>query len=101
MATKQRKARRRAEPAIARYSVVVAWSEEDGEYVATSPEWAELSWLAASEPEAIRGLRTVIGEAIQVLTEQGSAIPSPRAQPAYSGQIRLRMPKSLHQAMAT
>src|SRR6266478_316492 len=99
MATKQRKARRRSGPDNSRCSVVVTWSEEDDEYVATSPEWPELSWLAASEPEAIRGLRAVIGEAIRVLTEQGSAIPSPRAQPAYSGQIRLRMPKSLHQAM--
>lgn len=100
MATKQRKARKRQEPDISRYGVAVTWSEEDGEYVATSPEWPELSWLAASELEAISGLRTVIGEAIQVLTDQGSPIPLPRAQPAYSGQIRLRMPKSLHQAMA-
>lgn len=98
MAAKQRKARQG--PDISRYSVVVAWSDEDGEYVATSPEWPELSWLAASEPEAISGLRTVIGEAIQVLKDQRSPIPSPRPQPAYSGQIRLRMPKSLHQAMA-
>ena len=97
--TKQRKARRSG-PDISRYSVVVAWSEDDGEYVATSPEWPELSWLASSEPEAIRGLRAVIREAIEILAEQGTPIPSPRAQPAYSGQIRLRMPKSLHQAMA-
>jgi predicted RNase H-like HicB family nuclease len=100
MTTKERKPRKRQRADISRYSVVVSWSEEDGEYVATSPEWPELSWLAASEPEAIGGLRTVIGEAIQVLEDQGSPIPSPRAQPAYSGQIRLRMPKSLHQAMA-
>jgi predicted HicB family RNase H-like nuclease len=100
MAVKQRKARKHRGPDISRYSVVVAWSDEDDEYVATSPEWPDLSWLGASEPEAIRGLRTVIGEAIQVLAEQGSSIPATRAQPAYSGQIRLRMPKSLHQAMA-
>jgi predicted HicB family RNase H-like nuclease len=100
MVTKQRKARRRSEPDIARYSVVVAWSEEDGEYVATSPEWPELSWLAPSEPAAISGLRSVIGDAMQVLTDDGSRIPAPRPQPSYSGQLRLRMPKSLHQAMA-
>ncbi len=100
MARRQRKARARQRPDISRYSVVVAWSEEDGEYVATSPEWPELSWLATSEPEAIGGLRTVIAEAIQVLKDQRSPIPSPRPQPAYSGQVRLRMPKSLHQAMA-
>ena len=42
----------------------------------------------------------VIRDAIAVLTEEGSPIPSPRPQPTYSGQLRLRMPKSLHQAMA-
>src|SRR5438552_17341139 len=100
MATKHQKARRRGEPGIARYSVVVSWSEEDGEYMATSPEWPELSWLAPSEPDAISGLRRVIRDAIEVLTDDGSPIPAPRPQPAYSGQLRLRMPKSLHQAMA-
>ena len=99
-ATKRRKASRRGDSAISRYSVVVAWSDEDAEYVATSPEWPDLSWLASSEAEAIRGLRGVMRDAIDVLEEQGAHLPSPRPQPAYSGQLRLRMPKSLHQAMA-
>ena len=100
MAMKQRKGPQRGDREISRYSVVVAWSDEDAEYVATSPEWPGLSWLASSESDAIRGLRGVIRDAIAVLTEEGSPVPSPRPQPAYSGQLRLRMPKSLHQAMA-
>lgn len=100
MAAKQRKDRKRQELDVSRYSVMVSWSDEDGEYVATSPEWPELSWLAASEPDAIRGLRVVIDEAIKVLRAQRSPVPLPRPLPAYSGQIRLRMPKSLHRAMA-
>jgi predicted HicB family RNase H-like nuclease len=85
---------------VPRYSVVVAWSNEDREYVATSPEWPELSWLASSEEEAIRGLRRVIRESIETLERDGSRIPAPHLQPMYSGQLRLRMPRSLHQAMA-
>lgn len=100
MATRQRKTRRVGDKEVSRYSVVVAWSDEDGEYVATSPEWPGLSWLASAEPEAIRGLRRAIRDAIDVFNEHGSQIPSPRPQPSYSGQLRLRMPKSLHQAMA-
>lgn len=100
MTTKQRKTQQRGAKEVARYSVVVAWSNEDGEYVATSPEWPDLSWLASSDPEAIAGLRRVIRDAIDVLKKEGSPIPPPRPQPLYSGQLRLRMPKSLHQAMA-
>jgi predicted HicB family RNase H-like nuclease len=99
MAMTQRKGPQRGDRDISRYSVLVAWSVEDGEYVATSPEWPDLSWLAASEPDAIRGLRGVMRDAVAVLTEEGSPIPAPRPQPSYSGQLRLRMPKSLHQAM--
>ncbi len=99
-AAKQRKAHTPLALNISRYSVVVAWSEEDREYVATSPEWPDLSWLAPTEPEAISGLRAVIRDAIDVLADDGSTIPLPRPQSAFSGQLRLRMPKSLHQAMA-
>ena len=97
---KRRPARTRSLADVPHYSVVVAWSGEDGEYVATSPEWPDLSWLASSEPEAIRGLRRVIRESITTLEREGSRIPVPHLQPVYSGQLRLRMPRSLHQAMA-
>ena len=101
MATKPRKGPQRSERDISRYSVVVVWSDDDAEYVATSPEWPELSWLAPSESAAILGLRGVIREAVALLTKDGTPIPSPRPHAAYSGQLRLRMPKSLHRAMAT
>jgi predicted HicB family RNase H-like nuclease len=97
---KQRRARTRSLADVPLYSVMVAWSSEDGEYVATSPEWPELSWLASSEPGAIRGLRRVIRESIAALEAAGSRIPAPHLRPMYSGQLRLRMPRSLHQAMA-
>ena len=98
--TRRRKARQRGGREVTRYSVAVVWSEEDGEYIASSPEWPALSWLAPSEPEAISGLRKVIRDAIGVLEEEGSPIPPPQPQSTYSGQLRLRMPRSLHQAMA-
>ena len=97
---KRRRVRTGSLADVPHYSVVVAWSTEDDEYVATSPEWPELSWLASSEPGAIRGLRRVIRESIAALEREGSRIPAPHLQPMYSGQLRLRMPRSLHQAMA-
>jgi hypothetical protein len=39
-----------------RYTFTVAWSAEDGEYVATCTECPSLSWLAGDPVEALRGL---------------------------------------------
>jgi predicted HicB family RNase H-like nuclease len=91
-------------PDVSHYSVVVAWSDEDDEYVASSPEWPGLSWLAGDERAAIAGLRKVMQEALAALEEDGEPPPTPRDPSPrfeYSGNIRLRMPKSLHEAMAT
>jgi len=44
----------------------------------------------------IDGERTPVGGAENFLRMR----LAPRPQPAYGGQLRLRMPKSLHQAMA-
>ena len=71
---KRRRARTRSLADVPHYSVVVAWSSEDGEYVATSPEWPDLSWLASSEAEAIRGLRRVIRESMP--RSSGTARPA-------------------------
>jgi hypothetical protein len=43
-----------------RYTFTVAWSAEDGEYVATCAECPSLSWLAPTQDEALAGLKSVI-----------------------------------------
>ncbi len=40
----------------------VSYSREDGEWVATSPSYPSLSWLAPSPEEAIRGMDELIAE---------------------------------------
>lgn len=39
---------------------VVSWSDEDEEYVATTPSYPSLSWLAPTEAEALSGLKDMI-----------------------------------------
>lgn len=42
--------------------ISVNWSNEDGEYVATSDDYPSLSWLAPDAEEAYRGLAVLIFE---------------------------------------
>lgn len=61
-----------------RYSVVVAWSEEDRAHVATSPEWGNgVSGIHPDAPTAVRILREVIRTAIAALADEHLAPPAP------------------------
>lgn len=42
------------------------WSQEDGEYVATCAEFPSLSWLAATEQEAIAGITMLCEDAADI-----------------------------------
>lgn len=83
------------------YSFSVTWSVEDGEYVAISAEFPGLSGLGATAEDAVRELRDAMDVAVEALVEDGEPVPSPRVVQDYSGQLRLRLPKSLHAAAAT
>ncbi len=78
------------------YPILVEWSEEDEEYVATTPAFPYLSVLEASEEEAVRELRQVLGEVLASQNDKGVEPPEPSLAKAYSGNLRLRLPISLH-----
>lgn len=80
------------------YSFGIAWSVDDGEYVATSPEFPGLSGLGPTVEDAVRELRAAMEVAVEALAEDGEPIPTPRVVQQYSGQLRLRLPRSLHAA---
>lgn len=46
------------------YTYRVAWSTQDGEFVATCAEFPSLSWLAPSLIEALQGLIQLLHEVI-------------------------------------
>jgi hypothetical protein len=66
---------------------VLAWSEEDGEFVATTPAYPSLSWLAPTPIEALAGLVELV--------EQGDAVAAADARgiPA-AGLVRARYERS-------
>lgn len=83
------------------YSYRVAWSPDDGEYVATALEWGvALSWLDEDPTAALAGLRDLIQESIEDLTADGKPVPAPLADRDYSGRLLLRLPKPLHRNLA-
>jgi predicted RNase H-like HicB family nuclease len=83
-----------------KYSISIKWSDEDGGFIATVPELEGLSAFGETQEEAARELLEA-GEAfIETMKKAGDALPEPSKATVYSGQTRLRMPKTLHARLA-
>lgn len=83
-----------------KYSVSLKWSDEDEGYIAFIPELPGVSAFGNSPSEAIAELEIAEDAYLESLREAGEDIPAPEKHTTYSGQIRLRMPKSLHARLA-
>lgn len=82
------------------YSLAVHWSDEDEAFVATSPEFPHLSAFGDTPEEAAAELTGVMGEVVELHKEEGLSLPEPQKLVVHSGQLRLRLPKSLHQRLS-
>lgn len=82
------------------YTYRVTWSPEDGEYVATVAEFGSLSWLDTDPTAALSKLRSLVADVVADLRASGDPVPEPLADRHYSGEFRLRIPPSLHRALA-
>ena len=74
------------------YTYRVSWSPEDNEHVATCAEFPSLSWLAADELEALRGIRRLVTGTVRDMRAAGEKIPDALADRHYSGHLTLRVP---------
>ena len=83
-----------------RYTYRVTWSAEDEEHVGLCVEFPSLSWLASTPEEALKGIRTVVADAVADMEGAGEAIPHPLAEKRYSGQFRVRIPPAVHRSLA-
>lgn len=84
-----------------RYLYRVFWSSEDEQFVATCFELPELSGLGASPEEALGELSVAVELAAEAMSAVGTSLPPPIDFPVgFSGQLRLRIPKSLHRDLA-
>jgi predicted HicB family RNase H-like nuclease len=82
------------------YSSSIAWSPSDSLFVAVSPEFPGLSGLGATPADALKELQVAIDLALEVYEESGEKPPAAAVLGEFSGQFRLRIPKSLHQALS-
>lgn len=82
------------------YSIVCQWSDEDEGYIALVPELKGLSAFGKTPAEAIAELEVAKELFLSVYEEDGCILPEPKKLPEFSGQLRIRIPKSLHEQIS-
>jgi predicted RNase H-like HicB family nuclease len=81
---------------MSNYGVKVAWSERDGMYLATCLELPDVTALGDTYDEAIAEFQVALDLTIDAYKAGGWDLPQPLGVEDFSGQFRLRVPKSLH-----
>jgi len=81
---------------MAKYSIDIRWSDEDEGYIASCPELDGVSAFGETPTEAATEAEAAINLALQTYDAEGWAHPEPRLVSQYSGQFRVRLPRSLH-----
>lgn len=79
-----------------KYRFNIAWSEEDKGYIVTCPDFPGLSAFGESPEQALMEAQVALKLFIKTYEEKGLSLPEPETIQNYSGQLRLRLPKSLH-----
>ena len=83
-----------------KYSVSIFWSDEDEGFIALSPEFPGLSAFGETYAEAGKEVGDAINAMIASHEKYGDPLPEPKKISEHSGQFRIRIPKSLHTALA-
>lgn len=82
------------------YKINTFWSDKDKAFIATCPEFEGLIIVAKSRSQAVKEAESAIQDFIEIYQEEGRPIPKPFNVSEYSGQVRLRMSKHIHQRAA-
>ena len=80
------------------YGFSVFWSDEDESYIAVCPEFPGLSALGDTPEAAVREAEITLRLFIEEYEKDAVPLPEPQT---YSGKTIVRMPKSLHAALAS
>jgi len=83
-----------------RYRILVEWSDEDQAFIARVPALPGCLVHGATAEKAAREAEVAAGVMLDVMKEDGKVPPPVDAVADYSGQLRLRLPKSLHETVS-
>lgn len=84
----------------AKYTYRVLWSEEDQEHVGLCAEFPSLSWLAASQAEALEGITGVVADVLKDMAKRKELAPEPLSRRPFKGNIAVRIPPEQHRELA-
>lgn len=82
------------------YTYRVTWSPEDQCHVGLCDELPLLSWLAATPEGAFIGIRRLVAECIQEMTESGEVAPSPFTHSRTTDRMPIAVSPSVHRRLA-
>lgn len=82
------------------YSAQIFWSDEDEGYVASTPELEGVSAFGDTPEAALAELTVARGLWLEEFEASGRHAPAALSRHRYSGQFRLRVPRSLHAWLA-
>jgi antitoxin HicB len=83
-----------------RYRILVEWSDEDQAFIARVPALPGCLAPGATAEKAAHEAEVAAGLILDVMKEDGRVPPPVDAVADYSGQLRLRLPKSLHETVS-
>ena len=66
------------------YPVLISWSDEDGEYVATAPDLRGCTATGATPEEAAREIQIAMQLWLDVAREYNDPIPAPSRHPTLA-----------------
>lgn len=78
------------------YGIQVAWSPEDEAYVARVPALPGCAAHGDTPASAIEEAQEAATAMLEVMAERGDPLPGAEPAQSHSGNIRLRLPRSLH-----
>ncbi len=83
-----------------KHAVSIKWSDEDNGFIASIPGTQALSAFGNTREIALSELKIAAEAYFTSLKKAGKTIPPEDKVISFSGQIRLRMSKSLHAALS-
>lgn len=82
------------------YRLEIIPDSDEGGYVVSYPELPGCISQGETIDEALKNAEDAKKEWLLAAVDQGMPIPQPEANKQYSGQFKLRIPKSLHRSLA-